>query len=50
MNSRLTFFAPFFFVVAPLLAQQIVEQPAAPAPVVVVQNYPAAPSPLPYDS
>jgi hypothetical protein len=47
MNPRLTFFAPFFFVVAPLLAQQIVEQPATPPPIVVAQGYPTAPGPLP---
>ena len=33
MNLRLSFFAPFLFFVAPLLAQQV-EQPATPPPVV----------------
>ena len=45
MNSRLPLFAPFFFLVAPLLAQQI-EQPATPPPV-VVQAYPGVTAPLP---
>ena len=44
MNSRFPFFAPFFFLVAPLLAQQI-ERPATPPPV-VAQVYPAT-APLP---
>jgi hypothetical protein len=41
MNPRLSFFAPFFFLVAPLLAQQI-EQPATPPPVVTGVNRPIA--------
>jgi hypothetical protein len=44
MNPRLPFLAPFFFLVAPLLAQQI-EQPATPPPV-VAQADPAATAPL----
>lgn len=49
MNPRLPFFAPFFFLVVPLLAQQV-EQPSTPPPVVsdsgqqVVQTYPAMPA------
>jgi hypothetical protein len=43
MNPRLSLFAPFFFVVAPLLAQSG-EQPAAP-PTVVAQSYPAVGAP-----
>ncbi len=49
MNPRLSFFAPFFFVVAPLLAQPV-ESPATPAPVVVAQAYPAITTPLPANS
>lgn len=43
MNSRLPFFAPFFFLVVPLLAQQV-ESPSTPPPV-IAQSYPVgAPS------
>lgn len=44
MNPRFPLLAPFFLLVAPLLAQQI-EQPSMPPPV-VAQNFPAAPAPL----
>jgi hypothetical protein len=43
MNSRLSLFAPFFFLLGPLLAQ---EPAAPPAPPPVAQAFPAAPSPL----
>jgi hypothetical protein len=45
MNPRFSLFAPFFFLVAPLLAEQVVEQPATPPPTVVAQNYPAVSGP-----
>jgi hypothetical protein len=45
MNPRLPFLAPFFFLVAPLLAQPI-ERPASPPPV-VAQVYPNSTAPLP---
>ncbi len=49
MNPRLSLFAPFFFLVAPLLAQQV-ETPATPPPMVVAQAYPAVTAPLPAGS
>lgn len=45
MNPRFSLLAPFFLLVAPLLAQQV-EQPASPPPPpVVVQTYPPLPTP-----
>jgi hypothetical protein len=43
MNPRFVFFGPFFFLVAPLLAQQT-EAPTPP-PTIVAQNYPAVGTP-----
>ena len=52
MNPRFPLFAPFLFLVVPLLAQQV-ETPTPPPPVVsaverpaLAQNFPAAPAPL----
>ena len=44
MNTRFPLFAPFLFLVAPLLAQTA--EPSSPPPPVVVQTYPAVPPPL----
>jgi len=44
MNPRLSLFAPFFFLVGPLLAQPI--EQSAPPPVIVAQSYPAITAPV----
>lgn len=47
MNSRFPLLAPFFLLVAPLLAQQVeTPTPPPPPPTVVAQNFPAGPAAL----